>query len=379
MHRSVWCGKKVCALGLLITPSALSNASSTVSKVLRQKEKYLSPNEHNISPPKQPKGKVQNIDLTLSKWWHNKRDKGFLPTRDEIRDQGIKFATSISSQEGTLRAQDDRWLDKFEEDHNAETKSESNNGSNGSTKPSRRASETAFSDAGTFSQDSAVPSAAQTPSGHSPSSPFDFASSFSGPKVDDDYTPFGYSGYRHSNSRSTTSLSSTYTEATVGSSFSGGPSSPGTPFPFSPETTQGPFAGPQYVQGIVPSYPQRPRSQTFPILTVDPDTATTATFPPHSASPPGLEASSEPMATTPSTTASTASTSPTQDDARLAIETFLNYMDIAAPQGLVDESEYQTVVKLVERMRQHSLGSIRGIAEGDTEAGNMECRMSIGV
>lgn len=54
-------------------------------------------------------------------------------------------------------------------------------------------------------------------------------------------------------------------------------------------------------------------------------------------------------------------------------------MEIAAPPGLVDEVEYQTVVKLTERMRQHSLGSIRGIAEGGTESGNMECRMSVGV
>ncbi|KFY32780.1 hypothetical protein V494_07848, partial [Pseudogymnoascus sp. VKM F-4513 (FW-928)] len=59
------------------------------------------------------------------------------------------------------------------------------------------------------------------------------------------------------------------------------------------------------------------------------------------------------------------STSPTQDDARLALETLISYMESAAPQGLVNEAEYQTVVKLTERMRQHRIGSLSGIAGGD--------------
>ncbi|KFY95314.1 hypothetical protein V500_02845 [Pseudogymnoascus sp. VKM F-4518 (FW-2643)] len=350
---------------------------STVSKVLRQKDRYLSLNEPSVSPPRRPKGgRVHDIDLALGNWLIKEWEKGVVRTRDEIREKAIKFATILSSQEGLQRANDDRWLDKFDQEHNIKAIKQK---SSSRTKPSRRASETNLSNVTICGQDSAGSSVANTPSGHSPGSPFDFTSPLSGVKDEDDYTPFGSSGYRHSNSRSTTSLSSTYTDTTVGSSFSGAPSSPATPFSFSPETTQGPFAPSQYVRAIAPSYLQRPRSQTFPILTVDPDTATTATFPHHSTSPPALDASSEPMATTPATTASTASTSPTQDDARLALETFLNYMEIAAPEGLVDEVEYQTVVKLTERMRQHSLGSIRGIAEGGTESGNMECRMGVGV
>ena len=316
--------------------------------------------------------------LTLHNWWHKEREKGILRTRDEIRDKAEQFA-SINSQEGLKQANDDRWLDDFVQEHNSKTKKEK---PSSRTKLPRCASGTNLSivsNVATYGHRSAGSSVANTPSGHSPSSPFDFASPLSGSKDEDDYTPFGSSGYRHSNSRSTTSLSSTFTDTTVGSSFSGVPSSPATPFSFSPETTQGPFEPPHYARAIAPSYPQRPRSQTFPMLTVDPDTATIATFPHHSASPPALDASSEPTVTTPATTASTASTSLTQDDARLALETFLNYMDIAAPQGLVNEVEYQTVLKLTERMRQHSLGSIRGIAEGDNESGNMECKMSIGV
>ncbi|OBT64903.1 hypothetical protein VE03_06472 [Pseudogymnoascus sp. 23342-1-I1] len=351
---------------------------STVSKVLRDKEKFLSLEEPSASPPKRPKGdRVQNIELTLHNWWIKEQGNGSLRTRDEIREKAIKFATILRSQEGLQRANDDQWLDRFVGNHNAETKQENHTARK---KQSRRASETNTSKIATYGQISAGSSVANTPGGQEPDSPFDFTLPLSRPKDDDDYTPFGTGEYRLSNSRSTTSLSSTFTDTTVGSSFSGDQSSPATPFSFSPETTQGPFAPPPFARAIAPSYPQRPRSQTFPMVPVDPDTATTATFPQHSTSPPALDASSEPMATTPSTTASTASsTSPTQDDARIALETFLNYMEIAAPQGLVDELEYQTVVKLTERMRQHSLGSIRGICEGDTDSGNMECRMGVGV
>ncbi|KFY15990.1 hypothetical protein V492_01640 [Pseudogymnoascus sp. VKM F-4246] len=342
---------------------------STVSKVLREKEKFLSLDERSVPPPRKPKGKVQDIDLTLSNWWQKKQDIGVFPTRDEIREQGIKFASSIGSKEGRQRENDDRWLDEFIRNHNCKIKTEKRKSRK---KIPRRASETNISDITT----SAGSSVANTPAGQSPDSPLDFASPLSGFKDDHDYTPFSSNGYRLANSRSTTSLSSNFTDTTVGSSFSREASSPATPFSFSPETTQGPFAPPQYVRAIEPSYLQRPRSQTFPILPADPDTATTATFPHHSVSPPALDASSDAIVTTPATSASSASTSPTQDDARLALETLISYMESAAPQGLVNEAEYQTVVKLTERMRQHRIGSLSGIAGGDnTESVSMECNI----
>ncbi|OBT60202.1 hypothetical protein VE03_10313, partial [Pseudogymnoascus sp. 23342-1-I1] len=68
----------------------------------------------------------------------------------------------------------------------------------------------------------------------------------------------------------------------------------------------------------------------------------TATFLPQSSSLP------EPTSSTPATTASP--TSPTQNDARLALETLLNYMVIAVQQGLINEAEYQ-IANLTERMR----------------------------
>lgn len=292
-------------------------------------------------------------------------------TDASIKEKARVWASTVGNSESSLKANSASWLEKFKQKNNI-----------GGAKLLRRASETNISDAGTLSQDSAGPSVAHTPSGHSPGSPGDLASPLSGPKADetmkseamDDYMAFSSSGYRHSNSQSTTSLSSAFTD-TVPSSFSGGPSSPATPFTFSPETTQGAFAAPEYARPPPPTYPQRPRSQTFPMLNVDPTAATTPTFPPPATSPPALDASSAATAATPSTT--TSPTSPTQDDARRALETFLSYMEFAAPQGLVNEVEYQTVLKLTERMRQHSLGLSR-IADSDADATKMECRMSVG-
>ncbi|KFX91493.1 hypothetical protein V490_05875 [Pseudogymnoascus sp. VKM F-3557] len=352
---------------------------STVSKILRLTNKYLS-DERSVSPAKRPKARVQNVEMTISNWVLKQESNGRTPTDDEIIEQAKKYASGVSSHDDIQTFHTAEWLEEFRQTHKDNKKQlKRNRGAKLSraVKLSRRSSETNMSDIPAYDQRSAGSSIANTPSGQSPSSSFDFASPHSAIKDEDDYPHFLSNGYRHSNSRSTTSLSSNLTDTTVGSSFSGGASSPATPFSFSPETTQGPFQPPNYVRALAPSYPQRPRSQTFPTLTVDPDTATTATFPHHSASPPSVDG--EPPVTTPATTASTASVSPTQDDARLALETFLNYMEASAPQGLVDEFERQTVIKLTERMRQHSLGSIGQITDVDAESESMECSMSVGV
>lgn len=299
----------------------------------------------------------------------NSQRQGVPLTDAAIKEKARVWASTVGNSESSVKANSASWLEKFKQKNNI-----------GGAKLTRRASETNISDAGAYSQDSAGPSVSHTPSGHSPGSPRDLASPLSGSKGDasmkpdtmDDYMAYSSSEYRHSNSQSTTSLSSAFTDTV--NSFSGDPSSPATPFTFSPETTQGPFATPQYARSTEPTYPQRPRSQTFPMLNVDPTAATTPTFPPSSTSPPPLDASAPPSATTATTTSPV---SPTQDDARRALETFLSYMALAAPQGLVNETEYQTFVKVTERMRQHSLGTIGNlsrISEGEGEGG----RMSVG-
>ncbi|KAK2630225.1 hypothetical protein QTJ16_001045 [Diplocarpon rosae] len=215
-------------------------------------------------------------------------------------------------------------------------------------------------------------------------------------------------GYRHSNSQSTTSLSS---------AFDTGPTSPTTPFTFSPDPGNS-WLSLQPSQSHPPGTSfQRPRSQTFPMLGIDPSLISSSfnepltpkyslpgTAPSSSLDSPShempssfvldsaLDESNESaMGPQPHTTTSglqsppvsVGLSSPTQDDARRALETFLSFVT-QSPNRLVDENEYMTVVKLTERLRLQPNGDLPGglhrIAEQDCEptAPKMEQSMSVG-
>jgi hypothetical protein len=75
---------------------------------------------------------------------------------------------------------------------------------------------------------------------------------------------------------------------------------------------------------------------------------------------------------------------PTQDDARRAIDTLLNYFN-QVPNGLVDQNDYMTLLKLMEKLRlQTSNGPLPGglhritEQEGELPALKMEQSMSAG-
>lgn len=76
--------------------------------------------------------------------------------------------------------------------------------------------------------------------------------------------------------------------------------------------------------------------------------------------------------------------SPTQDDARRGLETFLNY--VKSPNAHlkgIDESDYMTVMKLSETLKNQNLngsGQLHCIQEQDAETAQMkfENRMSVG-
>jgi hypothetical protein len=55
--------------------------------------------------------------------------------------------------------------------------------------------------------------------------------------------------------------------------------------------------------------------------------------------------------------------SPTQDDARRALDTLLNFFN-SAPQGLVDQNEYVTLYKLTEKLRLQGNGSSERLPGG---------------
>jgi hypothetical protein len=399
--------------------------TSTVSKVLRQREKYLFPEDRSLSPVKRAKGKFPDIERALSNWVRNMQKQGHPLTDAAIKEKARFFATTVgSNNESHLKTNSTSWLEKFKQKNGI-----------GGAKLTRRASETNISDSGSLNPDSAGGSASQTPNGISPTSPSGLPSPspLSATKSDEDlkseslngYLEFGQgnSGYRHSNSQSTTSLSSAFTD-TAPSSFSGGPTSPTTPFTFSPDNNSGSWMPSQQSRLPPPGNNfQRPRSQTFPMLGIDPSfissqnnepltpkynlpvTAPSSALesPIHEMPPPfGMDSAisspplhhsssngsmAPPSSGTPITglqspPGSSAPGSPTQDDARRALDTLLTFFN-QAPNGLVDQNEYMTVLKLTEKLRlQQSNGSLPGglhrIAEQDCEipAPKMEQTMS---
>ncbi|CAG8951590.1 hypothetical protein HYFRA_00007506 [Hymenoscyphus fraxineus] len=396
---------------------------STVSKVLRQKEKYLFPEDRSLSPVKRAKGKFPDIERALSNWVRNNMKKGIPLTDASIKEQARFFATTVGNDESNLKTNSASWLEKFKQKNGI-----------GSGRLSRRASETNISDTGSLNPESAAASASQTPNGISPTSPIGLPSPspLSAAKSHDDlksesinnYLEFGqaHGSYRHSNSQSTASLSSAFTDSQT--AFSAGATSPTTPFSFSPENNSSSWMPSQQARLPPPgSGFQRPRSQTFPMLGIDPSFVAQATEPltpkympvtePSSAldspireigppygmdsavsSPPLHHRSSDgsmapPSSSTPITGmqsphGSSAPNSPTQDDARRALDTLLNFFN-QAPNGLVDQNEYMTVLKLTEKLRIQSNtplpGGLHRISEQETEptlAPKIEQSMSAG-
>ncbi|CAN9196467.1 unnamed protein product [Alternaria alternata] len=68
---------------------------STVSKVLRQKEKYLYQDDGSRSPIKRSKGKFPDIERALSNWARNHQRQG-LPLSDAIiREKARFFAQTV--------------------------------------------------------------------------------------------------------------------------------------------------------------------------------------------------------------------------------------------------------------------------------------------
>ncbi|RFU35756.1 hypothetical protein B7463_g620, partial [Scytalidium lignicola] len=381
---------------------------STVSKVLRQREKYLFPEDRSSSPVKRAKGKFPDIERALANWVRNSQKQGIPLSDAAIKEKARFFATTVGNNESPLKTNSASWLEKFKQKNGI-----------GGGKLTRRASETNISESASLNPESTGASTSQTPNGLSPTSPNGLASPspLSATKSDEDvksdsinsYLEFAQNGYRHSNSQSTTSLSSAFTD-TAPSSFSAGPTSPTAPFSFSPDGSSGSWLPSQQARLPPPGNNfQRPRSQTFPMLGIDPSfisnqstepmtpkynmpvTAPSSALdsPVHEMAPSfGLDSaiSSPPlhhsssngsMAPPPSglqsPPGSSAPGSPTQDDARRALDTLLTYFNNQGANGLVDENEYMTVLKLTEKMRlQQNNGPLPGglhrIAEQDCES-----------
>ncbi|KAK6331114.1 hypothetical protein TWF696_003184 [Orbilia brochopaga] len=82
---------------------------STVSKVLRQREKYLYPDDGPKQTAKRPKGKCPDFDRALANWAKNEKKKGRMLTDEMIREKANFFAQSCGVNDGQFKLN----LDKF--------------------------------------------------------------------------------------------------------------------------------------------------------------------------------------------------------------------------------------------------------------------------
>ncbi|KAK7422344.1 hypothetical protein QQX98_001623 [Neonectria punicea] len=376
---------------------------STVSKVLRQRDQYLKRDqEPDHAALKRAKGKNPDFDRTLSNYVRRQQQRGFEVSDEEIMEQAKLFAHASGNQESLLNSLTGSWLQKFKQKHGI-----------GAGKLMRRASETNIPDSARLS--SLMIKSEKISNCISPSSPTGQLSPLSGSRSDEEQAEgLGFDFHYKHQSQSTTSLTSDLRD-TGNSSFSGGTMSPTAPFTFSPDPNVGGFPM-DHLHGNPPDYQHREkRSNTFPSLNIDYVNQTASTEPmtprhqpsstaPSSAldspaldmaapfsidtninsPPPALHRSSSNSSmtgrssATPVTTSAISSTpadsspvSPSQEDARRAAATLLNYIHQA---GTFDANDYMAVVQLTKKLQIHqpqavrpSIGGLSRIPEGDVE------------
>ncbi|KAI0155859.1 hypothetical protein BJ166DRAFT_594069 [Pestalotiopsis sp. NC0098] len=385
---------------------------STVSKVLRKKDQYLNQDDRAGSPVKKPnKGKnAGELERTLLNWARNQLRKGVLVSDEELEKQAKAFFAVTGSSEDPTKMINKNWLEKFKQKNGL-----------GRGKQIRRASETAIPDDAKLSTESPTISASQTPGGISPVSPIEsetppIVSATPSSEAMESATGFsGFEGAQYKHSQSTTPLDGTINDP-ASSSFSAGAFSPNSQFTFSPDPNSGLFD--QQRLPMEGDAFHRPRSQTFPTLDIEfvqqhssepptPKYSASTTAPSSALDSPAHEMSAQPFGVDPSisptlhhsrssgslggrsthtpilpSTAMSSPSSPTQEDARRAADTLLNFMQ---GHGLTNSDEFVSIVRLTEKLRIHQqqyqtlkpllpsgmMGGLTRIPEGDAEMSNI--------
>lgn len=225
---------------------------STVSKVLRQKEKYLSMDDGSRSPIKRSKGKVPDIEKALANWARNYQRQGFVLTDAMIKEKAHFFATTCASPDGKQKILTASWLEKFKQKNNLS-----------GSKSRKNSTDTIASD-GEGLPHLQSPTGTLISTGVSPISPIGLTPSPLSPSMsqetlkkelsDSALLDFSRDPVKHAHSQSTTSLDTTPSLST------------GVASPISPLVSESPYT--PTVRSRLPSISSaasRPRSQTFPL------------------------------------------------------------------------------------------------------------------
>lgn len=333
---------------------------STVSKVLRQKEKYLYQEDGSRSPIKKTKGKFPDIERALANWARNHQKSGLPLTDIIIREKAQFFASTVGSIDCTTKVNSASWLEKFKQKNNL------------MGAKSRKCSDASDIGSDNTSPDRAAPNSLSpvSPIGYIPST-LSHAQSLETLKSESPDSYAGCSGlYKHSQPQSATSLASGYTDATAPSSFS--PQSPSTPF-FVMDMNKinsatslqlSPTAGFQSVTSEAyngSAMPSNSNSLQAPVdhyygrkLSISCDVPQS-----HLGSKVHSPIQGSPLTSFPQGNFPPAPP-PSQDDARKALELVMSFLQ-HQPDGIVDAQEYITVGKLMEKLKiQGSIGELPG-------------------
>ncbi|KAI9166715.1 Ribosome-interacting GTPase 1 [Paramyrothecium foliicola] len=371
---------------------------STVSKVLRHKDQYLKRDqEPEQAALKRGKGKHPDFDRTLSNYVRRQQQRGFDVKDEEILEQAKLFAHASGNQETILTSLTSNWLQKFKQKHGI-----------GGGRLMRRASETNIPDSARLSTSVQGLGKDSDSSNFFPTSPTGQLSPLSGSKSDEELQADGLDfdfTYRSAASHSTTSLTGDLRENNP-ANLSAAPMSPTASFNFSPDPNVGAFAvggsdfhhhhrekrsntfpslNIEYVNQVTstePVTPRHPTSGTAPSSALDSPASELQPTPfaidTTLASPPTLRRSNSNSSLTArgisSTPVDLSPVSPSQEDARRAANTLLNYISNMSTNGQFDQTEYLTIVQLTKKLQLHqhqsnrpSMGGLSRIPEGDGE------------
>ncbi|KAL8955310.1 MAG: hypothetical protein Q9193_006791, partial [Seirophora villosa] len=370
---------------------------STVSKVLRHKDKYLHPDDGSRSPIKRAKGKFPDIERAVSVWAKNLQRQGLPLNNDLIRDKARVFATTVGSSDCVAKVNNPIWLEKFKQ----------RNGLLGASLPESEAED---SDMG---QPLDTGSGSQTPHGISPISSSEQHTASPDQDLPKTESSNGYvdfqPSFRRSHSQNEHPVGNFFTDAVMTPTFSPDIRSPTSPY-FSPVSSCGPSPSipsrTPRLPTLAPADP-RPRRQTFPTissapsyitppasataepmstsklfqqsmatsalespleemkeptLTIDStmhnvhthsasNTPASTTISPSSMAPPPHPSSASPLLNSNSPSGySSPNPPPSQDEARRALDTLMKFFK-SQPSSAIDPQDYITMGKLMEKLK----------------------------
>ncbi|KAJ9130653.1 Major centromere autoantigen B [Pleurostoma richardsiae] len=339
---------------------------STVSKVLRQKEKYLFPEDRSSSPVRRAKAKQPDIEKALTNWARNTEKRGHPITDAEIKEQAQYFAAHFAAGESPVRTSSRSWLERFKKKNGI-----------GPGRLMRRASETTSSAPASRISPSLTPS--QPSDSESPSSPplpvspSPMTVDRNVEKVDADQGMVDFnnkiSSYKHKGSH--TVMSSPFLDSAMS------PTAKSTYFPDS-SADEVLEKSRQLRPGGSHSGLLRPSGQTCPTSDMDcssrqqetesltpehhvsmttassVNSATDDAAPFRAKSDSGISCMQTDTAmassNVPSTPGGFSPSLPTQEDARCAVVTLLSFLRNVAPNKAVNLDEFETIVRLEERL-----------------------------